>query len=78
MKKGVSQGNRNHQVQRNTQNLVMSPKTLAKFINWQERKINESLDKSNLEMKNKCCGYIKDLNCDPEKIINTNSLKSFS
>ena len=56
----------------------MSPKTLAKFINWQERKINESLDKCNLEMKNKCCGYIKDLNCDPENIINTNSLKSFS
>ena len=56
----------------------MNPKTMANFIDLKKRKILKSLEVNNLEVKDKCYDYIKDLNCNPENIINTISLKSLS
>ena len=51
---------------------------MANFIDYKKRKIIKSLEVNNLEVKDKCYDYIKDLNCNPENIINTISLKSLS
>ena len=56
----------------------MNPKTMANFIDLKKRKILKSLEVNNLEVKDKCYDYIKDLNCNRENIINIISLKSLS